>query len=190
MKIRWKRILAAPLIVIAAIVILFEEWLWDDLQRLAAWIGRLPVLRQLEGVIARLPPYAALVVFAVPGLLLLPVKLLALQFIAHGHALMGVAVIITAKLVGTALVARIFTLTHASLMRIAWFARLYGWFMDFKGRVLAVVHASRIYQQAHALYAKVKAGVKALFSAQGKSFLKRRWSAARELTRRWRQNNS
>jgi len=45
MKKRLKRMLSAPLVLIAAIVVLFEEWLWDDLQRIAAAVGRLPLFR-------------------------------------------------------------------------------------------------------------------------------------------------
>jgi hypothetical protein len=36
-----KRLLAAPFVLIAAIVVLFEEWRWDDLQRIAASVGGL-----------------------------------------------------------------------------------------------------------------------------------------------------
>ena len=45
-----------------ALLVLFEEWGWEPLQRLMARIARLPGLRQLEAAIARLPPWAALVV--------------------------------------------------------------------------------------------------------------------------------
>src|SRR5262245_32073301 len=89
-----KRILAAPFVLIAAIVVLFEEWLWDDLQRIAAAIGRLPLLRQVESLIAGLPPYAALAMFAAPSLLLIPVKLAALYFIAHGQPALGLMAVI------------------------------------------------------------------------------------------------
>jgi hypothetical protein len=58
-KKRLKRLLATPFAFIAVIVVLIEEWLWDDLQRIAAAVGRLPLFRQIESVIAGLPPYAA-----------------------------------------------------------------------------------------------------------------------------------
>ena len=69
--------LAAPFVVVAAVVILLEDWLWDDLARLAAAIGRLPILRALEAFVAGLPPYPALIFFATPALLLIPLKLYA-----------------------------------------------------------------------------------------------------------------
>src|SRR6266446_2072132 len=81
-----KKSLAAPFIILAAIVILLEDWLWQDLARLAAAIGRLPLLRSIEALIIRLPPYPALLFFATPALLLVPLKIVALYFIAHGHA--------------------------------------------------------------------------------------------------------
>ncbi len=78
-----KRLLAAPFVFAATIILLLEDWLLEDLQRLAAAIGRLPIFRQLESLIVGLPPYAALTMFAIPSLLLIPVKLAALWFIAN-----------------------------------------------------------------------------------------------------------
>jgi hypothetical protein len=134
-----------------ALLILFEEWGWDPLQRALARLARLPLLRQAESVIARLPPYAALVVFLVPALLLLPVKLLALGLIAQGQRVLGLAVIVAAKLVGTAVVARLFTLTRPALMRLRWFARVYGRWVAWKAALLAQVRASWVWRQARVL---------------------------------------
>ncbi|HZM85206.1 MAG TPA: hypothetical protein VFF31_01505, partial [Blastocatellia bacterium] len=50
-----KKLLTAPVVVVAAVIILIEDWLWDDLARLAAAIGRLPVFRAIETGITRLP---------------------------------------------------------------------------------------------------------------------------------------
>ncbi len=43
-----KKLLAAPFVFLAAVIILLEDWLWDDLARLAAAVGQLPVLRTIE----------------------------------------------------------------------------------------------------------------------------------------------
>src|SRR5215475_8140795 len=93
-----KRLLAAPFVLIAAVIVLFEEWLWDDLQRIAAAIGRLPLFHQIESFIAGLPPYAALAAFGAPSLLLIPVKLIAIYFIAHGQHTLGLMTVIGAKI--------------------------------------------------------------------------------------------
>jgi len=125
-----------------ALLILFEEWGWDPLQRALARLGRLPLLRQLEALVGRLPPYAALVVFLLPALMLLPIKLLALGLIARGQHLLGLVVIVLAKLVGTAVVARLFTLTHPALMQLPWFVQLYNRWTGWKNALLDRVRAS------------------------------------------------
>jgi len=125
-----------------ALVILFEEWGWEPLQRAMAWIARLPVLRQIEALIARLGPKSALVVLLLPSLLLVPVKLAALWLVTQGHKVLGVGLIVLAKLVGTAIVARLFTLTRPALMRMAWFESIYTRWTAWKEALLARVRAS------------------------------------------------
>jgi len=141
---------------VLALLILFEEWGWEPLQRLLARIGRLPILRQLEALIGRLPPLLALAVFVLPSLLLLPVKLLALWLVAHGQKLLGLAVIVAAKVIGTAIVARLFTLTRPALMQLAWFAHLYGRWTTWKQALLARVRASWAWRAGRAFKRQVK----------------------------------
>lgn len=135
----WLRRLLEALV---AVVILFEEWGWEPLKRAMAFIARWPPLAWIERRIAALPPAAALLVFFGPTLLLLPVKLGALWLIGRGYALAGLVVIVVAKLAGTALLARLFQLTQPALMRMAWFASLYGRWTAWKEAVLARVRAS------------------------------------------------
>ena len=128
--------------VVAALVVLFEEWGWRPLAELFGVLARLRLVRRLEVVIAGLPPYAALLVFAAPSAILLPVKLLGLWLLAKGQALIAGGMLVGAKIVSTALVARIFTLTRPALMRIGWFAWAYGRFVPWKERVFAEIRAS------------------------------------------------
>lgn len=141
---------------VLALVILFEEWGWEPLQRVMAAIGRLPVLRQLEAVVRRLPPYLALVVFFLPGLMLLPIKLLALWLIGIGRPGLGLSVIVLAKVVGTAVVARIFALTQPALMSLPWFARLYGRWTAWKESLLVWVRASAVWRSARAIKLRIR----------------------------------
>ena len=152
---RWLRRLGGGLL---ALLILFEEGGWEPLRRLLARLGRLPVLRQLEAAIARLPPHAALVVFLVPALALLPVKLLALGLIAQGQRMLGLAVIVVAKLVGTAVVARLFALTQPALMQLPWFARAYGRWSAWKAALLAQVRATWAWRAARVVRRQVRHG--------------------------------
>lgn len=142
-----------------AAILLFEEWGWERLAAILAWIGRLPGLRWIEGRIRALPPYAALALFAIPVLALLPVKLLALYWLSHGHPVLGVSVIVAAKLGGTAITARLFMLTQTTLMKLPWFEHLFNRWMRFKDRVLAQVKASRAWAQWTGFKQRCNAGM-------------------------------
>jgi hypothetical protein len=138
----------APLVFLAAVVLLVEEWCWDTGIRLTHALARWPALAALEERVRALPPYAALCAFVLPGLLLLPVKVLALLAIAHGHALSGIATIVLAKVGGAAVVARLYVLTLPTLLAVGWFARCHGWFMGVKTRCLDYLRTSRVYHLA------------------------------------------
>jgi hypothetical protein len=144
---RWPlRLLSATLGWGLALLILFEEWGWEPLQRALAWVGQLPGLRWLEARIQWLSPYPALAVLLLPSLLLLPIKLLALWLIGQGQVLLGTLPIIAAKLGGTALVARLFTLTRPSLQQLPWFSRLYARWSQWKTALLGQVRASWVWR--------------------------------------------
>ena len=173
---------------VAAVIIILEDWLWDDLARFAAFIGQLPILRSIETLIIALPPYLALFVFAVPALLLVPVKLIALYFIAHGQKTLGVLTVVAAKFVGTALVARLFILTRPKLMRIGWFARGYERFISFKDRLYTLLRSTWIYQVAHEQRLRIKARLKFWLSGKRSSW-RRRWDGVRRFLRREKQKS-
>ena len=140
--------LAWPFKWLLALLILFEEWGWEPLQRLLARIGRSPGLRWIEAWIGRLPPLAALAVFALPALALLPIKVLALWLLGLGRVFLGTAVILLTKLVGTAVIARLFTLTRPALMQLGWFARAYARWDAWKTSLLAWVRATVVWRTA------------------------------------------
>src|SRR3954468_7581640 len=106
-------------IAVFALLLLFEEWGWEALAGIVARLAKLPFFAWLERGIRRLPPYGALAAFAAPAVMLIPVKLLALWLIGAGHGMLGVAVLVAAKIAGTAIVARLFELTQPTLMQLA-----------------------------------------------------------------------
>lgn len=127
--------LRAVLLALAAVVLLIEEWGWDPLTRWAAGLTRWPPLHRLEARIRTLRPAWAVALFLAPAAALFPVKLLALWLIHLGHAVTGVAVIVAAKLLGTALVGRLFIVIEPQLMQLPWFARALTWWRALKWRV-------------------------------------------------------
>jgi hypothetical protein len=140
--------LRGVMVALAAALLFFEEWGWRPLTALAARLAQWPPLARLEARIRALGPRQALALFLLPSLLLLPVKLAALWFIERGDATLGLAVIVAAKLLGTALVGRLFILTETQLMQFAWFARALGWWRATKARVKAAVQASAAWRVA------------------------------------------
>ncbi len=137
-----KKILRAILLAPVALFLLFEEWGWEPLAACFAALGRLPLWGQLERLIARLPPWAALLAFGGPVLALLPIKLLVLYLLSKGHVVSGLVLLVGAKLAGTALLAWLFTLTQPALMQLAWFARWYPRWTAWKDRLMEEVRRS------------------------------------------------
>ena len=115
--------------VLLALILLFEQWGWKPLAAALGSLARLKPIAALEGSIRRLPPYVALIAFALPTTLLIPLKLFALFLIANGHTASAAALFIGAKVVGTAVVARLYSLTEPKLMQIIWFKTAYGMVM-------------------------------------------------------------
>ena len=125
-----------------ALIIVFEEWGWRPLADLLGRLARWRPWAAVEAVIIRLPPYAALVVFALPSTLLLPLKFLAIFLVAKGQVVLAGLLFVAAKVVATALIARLFMLTQPALMQIGWFAWSYDTLMPWKEALVARVHAS------------------------------------------------
>ena len=145
------RVLRATLLTPLALLIWLEEWGWKPLARVLARWARWPPLARLEARLCRVPPPLALALFIVPALALLPVKLLALWLIHAGRATLGVTVIVIAKLIGTALLGRLFVLTEPQLRHYRWLARAFDAWAATKQRVKASVRASAPWRAARRL---------------------------------------
>lgn len=144
-------LLLAPVVVI----LVFEEWGWEPLARAFAALGRLPWWGALERLITRLPPWAALLAFGLPAVALIPLKLLALSLFGRGHFALGLFMVLTAKVAGTAAGARLFQLTHPALMRMRWFSRLYTAWKRWKDALLGRVRATGLWQLAGQLKRRI-----------------------------------
>jgi hypothetical protein len=137
-----RTLLDRTLIPLIALLLIFEEWGWEPLSRWLGLLAALPLWARMERRIEQLPPHGALLIFIAPAISLFPIKLLALYLIGEGHTMLGLALVIAAKVVGTAIVARLFQLTQPALMRLPWFARWYGRWKRWKDRLIARVKRS------------------------------------------------
>ncbi len=184
-----KRLLTPPLIVLAALLMWVEEWLWEHLKVLTAWVAKFPLFRWLEKFIQGLPPYPTMVVFLIPGALLFPVKLAAVWLMTRsqipGHVLIGLGVIVAAKVIGTAVVARLYVLCQPKLMTIGWFARLHDWLTATRDRLYGAIRAMPLYQVTRAKLSAIKQTVsRMLHVMRGRRGLGARWRAIRRWLRR------
>lgn len=162
--------------VIAALIVLFEEWGWRPLSAFIARLAKYAPIAAVERWIASLPPYAALFAIALPTTLLLPLKFVAVWLLANNHFASATLLFLGAKLASTALIARVFILTKPALMRIAWFAHLYDWFVPWKDALFAQIRASWVWRYGRMLKTRIKL------------MLTRAWSRVQPgLADRWRR---
>jgi hypothetical protein len=116
-----------------AVLFLIEAWLWDHLEpivaRLVAFIPWQGLKSALVRLIARLSPQATLVVFVIPFILLAPLKFLEVWLIVKQRWIGAILVLVLAKLVGLGVTAFIFEVTKDKLLQMAWFRRVYEFFI-------------------------------------------------------------
>jgi hypothetical protein len=131
-KARPIRVLIRGFWVVLAVLFLIEAWLWSHLEpvveRLVAfipWQGFKAAVRLIAG----LSPQVTLVVFAIPFFLLMPVKFLEVWLIVTHQWIAATIVLVLAKLVGVGLTAFIFEATKDKLLQMAWFRRVYDFFI-------------------------------------------------------------
>lgn len=180
-----KRLLTPPLIVLAALLMWIEEWLWEHLKTFTAWVAKFPLFKWLEKFIERLPPYPTMAVFLIPGALLFPVKLFAVYLMTHGQVLLGLGVIIAAKVVGTAIVARLYVICQPKLMTIGWFATVHDWLTRTRDRLYAAIRAMPLYQATRARLSAFKQTVRRMLHVmRGRRGIGARWRAIRRWLRR------
>jgi len=140
-----------PLWILLALFFLVEAWLWDHLRPLVAAVVNLIAWDRLKARLATLiewlPPWAVLIVFVIPFVVLLPLKFLEVYFLVHREWIPAIVVLVLAKLLGLGVTAFIFDVTKPKLLQMAWFRRLYE---------LALV----LLAKAHALIDPIKAAIK------------------------------
>jgi hypothetical protein len=135
--------LLRPVLFLLALLFLLEAWLWTHLEPIVAWVVAVIPLKRLKARIAaaieRLSPTATLIVFAVPFIVLFPLKVLEFWLLAHRHWLGAVLVLVAAKLLGLGVTAFIFEAARPKLLQMPWFRRFYDWVLWLLARAHALV---------------------------------------------------
>ena len=161
---------------LAALILIFEEWGWKPLSDMLAQLSRFRLWARIEQWIALLPPYWALAVFALPTLIVLPLKLLSVWLLAQGFYFTAGGLFLGAKVASTAFIARIFLLTKPALMRIGWFARAYTWLIPWKDAIFTRIRESFAWRYGRMLKNAVRLETKQAY-ARWKPWIVRQWEA-------------
>ena len=137
------RRLLQPFWVLLAIVFLIEAWLWDHLEpiveRVVAAIPLRAFKQWLSERIDALSPAMTLIVFAVPVIVLFPLKLVGLWLLANQYWLAATLVIVAGKFLGLGVTAFIFDVTRAKLLQMAWFKRGNEFIMAMRAQAAELV---------------------------------------------------
>lgn len=148
----WTYVLLYPL----ALILVFEEWGWVPLAAQFDKLTKIPQWKHLEERVVHLHPHGAMIILGIPFIALIPIKLFGLYLFDLGHLFAGFVVIITSKLFGTALFARLFQLTKPALLKLNWFARWYPRWKNWKDPLMQKVRESTPWKAVLIFKSKIK----------------------------------
>ena len=151
-----KRALELAFVPFAAAIVFFEQVLIRYLNVAMAAFARWKPVAQLEAWLVTLPSLGALCTFVAPSILILPMKLAALWFIAHGKYATAFTVLIVGKLLATAILARLYRILRPTLMTIGWFAWADTRFFYWRDKIYAFVKSLPAWQQGRELVLRLR----------------------------------
>jgi hypothetical protein len=147
-------------IVLAALWIMFEEWVWDSIMAVMEKIGRLKMINRIESVLIKQNPYLLLSLFLFPFFIMIPAKIYGLYLVAEGKTWRGISIFVLAKGFITAFITRLFYISRDKLMQIRAFAVSYSWIKEKKDWLYAELNKIPAWQAARKGVAGVKRFVK------------------------------
>lgn len=112
---------------------------------LLRWVAKLQFVIRLQDAVAALPPYAILVLLAIPFAIAEPAKVYALYLMGAGQITMGLLTMALAYIVSLVVVERIYMAGQAKLRTISWFAKLLDWLFGIRDRLLAFARSTKIW---------------------------------------------
>ncbi|MGQ0446288.1 MAG: hypothetical protein ACT4O2_14485 [Beijerinckiaceae bacterium] len=163
-----RRLLLLPAKAVVVVYLVLDGIVTPVVRPLLSWVAKLRFVLRLQDIVAALPPYAILVLLAIPLAFAEPAKIYALYLMTEGQFSAGVVTISMAYLVSLIVVERIYHAGRTKLKTIPWFARLIDWLTGIRDRLLAWARATRIWafsvklkREAHAFAAKLRLRIRA-----------------------------
>lgn len=148
--------LKQSLIFLLAIVVIFEEWLWDVLADIGIVLERCFHIEKFERWLVAASPKQALFSFIIPIAAVTPFNILAVVLLTHGAIVQAILLEIVVKLVGTLLIARIFKLVKPALLTFHWFKMIYDQVTAVLKWAKERVYQTRIYQLSVELKVQIR----------------------------------
>jgi hypothetical protein len=141
------RLWKIPLFMVATAYFVVDGLFSYVTRPISAWIGQMRLFERARRWIVSLRPYPSLALFAVPVIILEPVKPLAGYLVATGHLLSGAATFIAGEVVKLTCVERLFELNRTKLLSIPAFATAYGYWR----RMMDALEAMEVWKMSRRL---------------------------------------
>jgi len=127
-----KRVLKPVISLLAVIYFLVDAVFLPLATGISNWIARYWMFRSVRRWIVSLRPYPTLLLFAVPVIVLEPVKPVAIYLAGTGRVWSGAVVFLVGELLKLVLIERLFSLTRDKLMSIPAFAFGYAKYLELR----------------------------------------------------------
>lgn len=108
------------------------------------WLAEWLVSNRIRNWIISLRPYPTLLLFAVPVIILEPVKPLAIYMVGTNHVISGVTLFVLCEILKLVLVERLFAISREKLLSIPAFAWGYGKYCFAKNWIVSLEAYQRI----------------------------------------------
>jgi len=153
---RLKRALEIAIVPFAAALVFVEQVLIRYLNRMMAAVSRWPPIARFERWLMSLPPWAAVLAFAMPSIIILPVKASALWFAAHHRFVLATGAVVLGKILATAILARLYRILRPTMMTLRWFAWADTKFFLWRDWAYGFVRSLPAWQRAKALVERTR----------------------------------
>jgi hypothetical protein len=141
------RVWKIPLFMVATAYFVVDGLFSYVTRPISAWIGQIRLFERARRWIVSLRPYPSLALFAVPVIILEPVKPLAGYLAATGHLVAGAITFIAGEVVKLTCVERLFELNRTKLLSIPAFATAYGYWR----RMMDALEAMEVWKMSRRL---------------------------------------
>jgi hypothetical protein len=150
------RIALSPIRAVIAVLVICDELARPLYRPVIRWFAGLALVHRMETAIATLPPYAVLLVLAVPIVAVEPLKIIGVVWMGTGRFLPGLLMLAFAYGASFLVIERIYEAGRDKLFQIRWFAVVMGYVIWVRDTALAWARSTAIYQAGRRLAADIR----------------------------------